>query len=168
MPSNREDPPGAHLTIPQAFQQYGGTYGFGRFTESHLIPPSSLYVVEKSSFPGSTLPNNTVHSKSLVEVKPGDSGVVIRYHINGFTFTWLAENFIAHSQIYPGFTSKVSTLTHFPLDEADAIPSSVPAGFLHSVNTVSINSKPQLAPSIRYHIMPNWSFAFACFVASRI
>ena len=32
-----------------------------------------------------------------------------------FTHTWSAEQFIAHSHSYPGFTGKVSSLTHFPL-----------------------------------------------------
>ena len=35
------------------------------------------------------------------------------------------------------------------LQESDAITSSVSSGFLHSVSTISDNSKPQLAPSIR-------------------
>ena len=34
------------------------------------------------------------------------------------------------------------------LDEPGAITSSVSSGFLHSVSTLSANSKPQLAPSI--------------------
>ena len=37
------------------------------------------------------------------------------------------------------------------LFEPDAITSSVSSGFLHSVNTLSDNSKPQLSPSIRSH-----------------
>ena len=47
--------------------------------------------------------------------KPGDSGVVIRYQVVEFTGTWSVKCFIAHSNIYPGFMGKVSTLTHFPL-----------------------------------------------------
>ena len=49
-------------------------------------------------------------------IKPGDCGVVIGYQIDGFTGTWSAEQFVAHSHIYPGFTGKVSSLTHFPLE----------------------------------------------------
>ena len=41
-----------------------------------------------------------VNSESEMGVKPGDS--------------WSAEQFLAHSHIYPGFTGKVSSLTHFP------------------------------------------------------
>ena len=124
-----------------------------------------------------------------MDVKPGDSGVVIRYQVDAFPLTWSAEQFVAHSHIYPGFTGKVSSLTHFPLepvcedysfldqtvddfelgldsnltdsietpeldmslDEPDAITSSVSFGFLHSVSTLSDNSKLQPAPSIRSH-----------------
>ena len=49
-------------------------------------------------------------------VKPGDSGVVIGYQVDEFTHTWSAEQFVAHSHICPGFTGKVSSLTHFPLE----------------------------------------------------
>ena len=131
--------------------------------------------------------NDTVDSESVMGIKPGDSGVVIGYQVDEFTGTWSAEQFVAHSHIYPGFTGKVPSLTHFPLepgcedysflaqampdfeqdldsiptdsletpqldaslDEPDAITSSVSSGFLHSVSTLSDNSKPQLAPSIR-------------------
>ena len=49
-------------------------------------------------------------------IKPGDSGVVIGYQVDEFTHTWSAEWFVAHSLIYPGFTGKVSSLTHFLLE----------------------------------------------------
>ena len=49
-------------------------------------------------------------------IKPGDSGVVIGYQVDEFTCTWSAEQFVAHSHIYAGFTGKVSSLTHFPLE----------------------------------------------------
>ena len=39
------------------------------------------------------------------------------------------------------------------LDEPDAIPSSVSSGFIHSVGTLSENSKLQLAPSLRSCIL---------------
>ena len=60
--------------------------------------------------------NNTVDSESVMGLKPDDSGVVIRYQVNEFTHTWSAEQFVAHSHIYPGFTGKVSSLTHLPLE----------------------------------------------------
>ena len=133
--------------------------------------------------------DDAVDPDSVMGIKPGDSGVVIGYQVDEFTHTWSAEQFVACSHIYPGFTGKVSSLTHFPLEpgcedyafldqavadfkqgldsiltdsletpdldtslqESDAVTSSVSLGFLHSVSTVSDNSKLQLAPSIRTH-----------------
>ena len=49
-------------------------------------------------------------------------------------------------------------------DEAYALPS-VSAEFLSSFNTISHNSRPQLAPSIKYQIMvPSLDFTFACMI----
>ena len=45
------------------------------------------------------------------------------------------------------------------LDEPDAVPSSVSSGFLHSLSTLSDNSKLQLASSIRSHKL--WCQAWA-------
>ena len=128
----------------------------------------------------------TVSFESVMGIKPGDSSVVIGYQVDEFTHTWSAGQFVAHCHIHPGFTGKVSSLTHFPLepgcedyafldqvvadfeqgldsiltdsleipeldtslDEPDVIASSVSSEFLHSVSTLSDNSKPQLAPSI--------------------
>ena len=141
--------------------------------------------------------DDAVNSDSVLSVKPGDSSVVIGYQIDEFTHTWPAEWFVACSHVYPGFTGKVSSLTHFPLEsgcedyafldqavadfeqgldsiltdslktpeldtslkEPDAITSSVSSGFLPSVNTLSDNSKPQLAPSI--HTCKPWCQARA-------
>ena len=157
--------------------------------ESHPIPLPSLHGGEGSSFPGLVPSNDTVNSECAMGIKPGDSGVVIGYQVDEFTCTWSAQWFVALSHIYPGFTGKVSSLTHFPLepgcedcsfldqamadfeeglhsiltnsletpelyaslDEPDVVPSSVSSGFLCSVSTLSDNSKPQLAPSIRSH-----------------
>ena len=58
-----------------------------------------------------------VDSESVMGVKPGDSIVVIGYWIVAFTHTWSVEQFVAHSHIYPGFTGKVLSLTHFPLEQ---------------------------------------------------
>ena len=49
-------------------------------------------------------------------IKPGDSSVAIGYQVDEFTCTWSTEWFVACSHIYPGFTGKVSSLTHFPLE----------------------------------------------------
>ena len=40
---------------------------------------------------------------------------MIGYQVDEFTHTSFAGQFVVHSHIYPGFTGKVSSLTHFPL-----------------------------------------------------
>ena len=57
-----------------------------------------------------------VNSESAMGIKPDDSGVVIGYQVDKFTHTWSAEQFVACSHIHPGFTCKVSSLTHFPME----------------------------------------------------
>ena len=57
-----------------------------------------------------------VNSESVMGIKPGDSSVVIGYQFDEFTCTWSAEQCVSCSYIYPGFTGKVSSLTHFPLE----------------------------------------------------
>ena len=148
--------------------------------ESHLIPLPSLHGREGSSFPGLVPSDDVGDSESVMGIKPGDSDLVIGYEVDEFTHTWSAEQFVANSHIYLGFTGKMSSLTHFPLepgfedyafldqtvadfelgsdslltdplktpeldtslDEPDAVTSSsVSSGFLHSVSTLSNNSK---------------------------
>ena len=142
--------------------------------------------MERSSFPGLVPSDDAINSDSVMGIKPGDSGVVIGYQVYEFTCTWSAKWFVFNSYIYPGFTGKVPSLTHFPLEpgcedyafldqavadfeqgldsiltdsletleldtsleEPDVITSSASSGFLHSVSTLSDNSKLQLAPSI--------------------
>ena len=94
-------------------QPFGGAYSLGGSVESHLIPLPSLHDGEGSSFPGLVPSDDAVDSDSVMGIKPGDSGVVIGYQVDEFTHTWSAEQFVAHSHIYPGFTGKVSSLTHF-------------------------------------------------------
>ena len=53
---------------------------------------------------------------SVVGVKPNDSGVGIGFQVDEFTWTWSMEHFVAWLHIYPGFFSRVSTLTHFLLE----------------------------------------------------
>ena len=60
--------------------------------------------------------DDVANSESVMGIKPGDSGVVIGYQVDEFTCTWSAEQFVACSHIYHGFTGKVSSLTHFPLE----------------------------------------------------
>ena len=81
-----------------------------------MVPLPSLYGGEGSSFPGLVLSNDTVNSESVIGIKPCDSCVVIGYQVHEFTCTWSVEQFVAHSHIYPVFTGKVSSSTHFPLE----------------------------------------------------
>ena len=109
----RVEPSATHSAVPQPI---GGVYSLGGSIESHLIPPPSLHAGEGSSFPGLVPSDDVVNPDSVMAVKPGDSGVVIGYQVDEFTRTWSAERFVACSHIYPGFTGKVSSLTHFPLE----------------------------------------------------
>ena len=94
----------------------GRVYGLGGSIESHPIPLPSLCDGEGSSFPGLVPSDDVVDSDSVMGIKPGDSSVVIGYQVDEFTQTWSAEGFVACSHIYPGFTGKVSSLSHFPLE----------------------------------------------------
>ena len=79
----------------------------------HLATLPSLHGVEGSYYPGSAQPYDMDIFKSVVGIKPGDSGVVIGYQVGEFTHTCSAEYLIAWSHVYPGFTDKVSILIHF-------------------------------------------------------
>ena len=46
---------------------------------------------------GST--SDTVNSELMAGMKPDDCSMVIRSQVEGFTWTWLTECFIAHSHI---------------------------------------------------------------------
>ena len=50
-----------------------------------------------------------VNSKSMMDIKAGDSGVMIVYQVDEFTCMWLAKHFIAQSHICCGFMVKVFT-----------------------------------------------------------
>ena len=94
-----------------------------------------------------------VDSESVMDIKPGDSGVVIDYQVDEFTHTWSAEQFIAHSHIYPGFTGKVSSLTHFPLEpvcEDYSFLDQAVADFEQGLDSSITNSlkKPELDTSL--------------------
>ena len=90
--------------------------------------------------------DDTVKSESVMGIKHGDSSVVIGYQVDEFTHTWSAELFVACSHIYPGFTGKVSSLTHFPLEpgcEDYAFLDQAVADFeqgLHSILTDSLET----------------------------
>ena len=65
------------ISCPPAFQSiWCGIQLWGAW-QSHLISPPSLHGGEASSFPGLVPPHNKVDSKSVLGVKPGNSGVVI-------------------------------------------------------------------------------------------
>ena len=110
---HRGEPSATHSAVPQPI---GGVYSLGGSIVSHLIPLPSLPDGEGSSFPGLVPSDDAVNSDSVMGIKPGDSGMVIGYQVDEFTCTWSAEQFVAHSHIYPGFTGKVSSSTHFPLE----------------------------------------------------
>ena len=74
--------------------------GLGRVSYSLHFP----YMVGGSPFPGSAPPNDTFNSKSVVVAKRGDSCVVLRFHVDEFTHTCLAEHFSAQPHVHPGFS----------------------------------------------------------------
>ena len=86
-------------------------------------------------------------------IKPGDSDVVLGYQVDEFTCTWSAEWFLAHSHIYPGFTGKVSSLTHFHLEpgcEDYAFLDQVVADFKQGLDSILTDSlkTPELDTSL--------------------
>ena len=113
---SRGEPSHTQSAVPQPSHLYGGAYSLGGLAKCHLIPPPSLHDGEGSSFPGLVPLDDMVNSESVRGIKPGDSGVVIGHQVDEFTRTWSAEQFVACSYIFPGFTSKVSSLSHFPLE----------------------------------------------------
>ena len=113
---SRGEPSATQSAVPQLSHLYGGAYSLGGLAESHLIPLPSIHDGEGSSFPGLVPSDYTVNSESVMGNKPDDSDVVNGYQVDELTHTWSAEQFVAHSHIYPGFTGKVSSLTQFPLE----------------------------------------------------
>ena len=110
----RGEPSAIHSAVPQPI---GGVYSLGDLCRELPDPSApSLCDGEGSCFPGLVPSDDAVDSDSVMGIKPGDSGVVIGYQVDEFTHTWSAEWFVACSHIYPGFTGKVSSLTHFPLE----------------------------------------------------
>ena len=90
-----------------------------------------------------------VNSESVVGAKLGDSDVVIGYQVDESTHTWLVEDFIAQSCIYPSFTGKFSILTHFQLEpgcEDDSLLGAV-GDLEHGLVSVLTDSTPELDPS---------------------
>ena len=110
------EPYATQSAVPQPPHLYGGVYSFGGLAVSHSISLPSMHGGEGSSFPGLVPPDDMVISEYAVDIKTGNSGVVIGYQVDEFNHIWSAEWFVVHSHIYPGFTGKVSSLTHFPLE----------------------------------------------------
>ena len=75
-----------------------------------------MHSEEGSSVPGLVPSHGTANSESVVDIKPGDSGVVFGYQVGEFTCTWSMEHVVAHTHIHLGVMGKVSSLTHFPLE----------------------------------------------------
>ena len=99
----------SHLFVGAYIQPWG-------LTGESPDPSPSLHDGEGSSFPGLVPSDDAGDSESVMGIEPGDSDVVIGYQVDEFTCTWSAEQFVACSHIYPGFTGKVSSLTHFPME----------------------------------------------------
>ena len=71
------------LRCPTAIHQYGGAYNFGSLGAGQLIPPHSQQVGEGSSRFCST----QWHSQYVVGIEPGNSGMIVDYHVDEFTHT---------------------------------------------------------------------------------
>ena len=67
--------------------------------QNHLIPLSSLYSKEGSSFPGCVPPDNMFNSESVVGVKPGGLGMVIVYQADEFIHPKLADYFCSFTHL---------------------------------------------------------------------
>ena len=96
---------------------------------------------------------------SVMGIKPGDSSVVIRYNqVDEFTCTWSVEQFVACPHIYPGFSGKVSSLTHFLLEpgcEDYAFLDQAVADFEQGLDSILTDSleTPELDTSLQ-ELMP--------------
>ena len=75
------EPSATQLAVPQPYHLYGGVYSFGGLAESP-DPSAFLACGEGSSFPDLVPSHDMVNSESAMGIKPGDSGVVIGYHID--------------------------------------------------------------------------------------
>ena len=106
------------MLLIQLSQSYSiNMVGHTDFGAQQKVPDLSAFQHsgEGYHFPGCIPPSDMVDLQSFVGIKPGGFGVVIRYQVDKFTHTWSMECFLAQSDIYPGFMSKVSALIHFPL-----------------------------------------------------
>ena len=103
----------SQLSINSNYMVGHTALGLGRVTQSLYLP---YMMGRESSVPGLVPSDDTVDSESAVDSKAGDFGMMIWYQVDELINTWSAEWFVAHSHIYPGFRSKVSSVTYFPLE----------------------------------------------------
>ena len=64
--------------LPQPTMHYDGVYSYGSLAENHLTSLPSLHCAEGLLFSGLVLPIDTVDSKLVMGVEPGDFSVLIR------------------------------------------------------------------------------------------
>ena len=92
------------IQLSPAIQSIGGHTTLGAW-QRFLIHLLSLHGGEGSSFPGCVLPDRIVNTKSVVGIKPGDSGGVIGYQVDEFTHTqvsWVLHSTITHLSWFHG------------------------------------------------------------------
>ena len=73
-----------HSAVPQSFHLYGKAYSSGGSAESHQNSLPFLHGRE-GTFPDCVPPDAMVNSKTVVDVKPGDLGVLKGYHVDEVT-----------------------------------------------------------------------------------
>ena len=83
----------------QAFNLQGGTYSFGGLAEHDLIPLPTPPGREGTSFLVFFPPNDTVNSKSMLCIKPGESSMVIGHQVVEPASTALEEHLFNHTFI---------------------------------------------------------------------
>ena len=67
-------------------------------------------------FSGLRQPRDVINSKSVVGIKPGNSGEVVGYQVDEFTCTSSTECFVAQSQINFRLLGNLSSLIHLLLE----------------------------------------------------
>ena len=171
--SEYEEHHATHSSVPQPYNLYGGAYSSRGLAENHPIPLHSLHGGERSSFWSCVPHDDKVNSESVKSVKPGDSGVVIGCQLDQFVCILSVECFIAWSHIYLAFTGKVSTLTHFPLEQGREDYSFLDQAvkdFEHGLDSICTGSVdiPEMEVSFEEaDAMPSSvSFTFLCLVST--
>ena len=86
-------PPTTQTVVLQPFNQYDGTYSSGGLAESR-DPFPSLHAGE-GSFLVLVPYNGIVELKSVMDIKPGDSNLIIGYHVYEIACTCSGEHFVA-------------------------------------------------------------------------